>query len=258
MYETAAALATARWPFAEFRETDWLRDLTADDGLTGFMPPALPDAAWVLHSMYEHELGPSGMSFGEYHRATLMGEHDIIPGLDPADVLDGFPGELPGPRWRRLRWSELARRIGDPTVPEGRFPCHTSFPAIKSGSWPAGIQAPSEGHLGRADWNRLVDVLTEHSPQGADTPCLAYYSPLLHGADFDPRVRSGTLADAKVLYDHPGENHWSPSNLWSRDRSWILCTDYDLWATKVAGPAPLVEALLGDTEIEAVRLPWAT
>jgi hypothetical protein len=41
--------------------------------------------------MYEHELGPSGMSLGEDHRATPAGERDIVPGPDPADVLDGFP-----------------------------------------------------------------------------------------------------------------------------------------------------------------------
>jgi hypothetical protein len=37
----------------------------------------------------------------------------------------------------------------------------------------------------------------------------------------------------------------------------MICTGYDLWATKVAGPGPLVDALLADIEIEAVRLPWA-
>ncbi|MFI1452466.1 hypothetical protein [Streptomyces roseus] len=40
-------------------------------------------------------------------------------------------------------------------------------------------------------------------------------------------------------------------------RSWVLCADCDLWATKVAGPPALIHALLNDGEIEAVRLPWA-
>lgn len=56
------------------------------------------------------------------------------------------------------------------------------------------------------------------------------------------------------LYDNP-EVDFSPSNLWAEDRTWVLCTDYDLWATKVAGPTSLVEALLYDDEIEAIRLP---
>ncbi|WP_116209649.1 hypothetical protein [Streptomyces olivoreticuli] len=49
---------------------------------------------------------------------------------------------------------------------------------------------------------------------------------------------------------------FSPSNLWPEDRSWIVYTDYDLWETKIVGPAALINALVGDTEIEAVRLPW--
>jgi hypothetical protein len=69
-------------------------------------------------------------------------------------------------------------------------------------------------------------------------------------------VRAGRLGDAVALYDNP-EMDFSPSNLWPDDRSWLLGTDYDLWATKVAGSAALVEALLNDSEIEAVRLPWA-
>ena len=63
------------------------------------------------------------------------------------------------------------------------------------------------------------------------------------------------LGDAEILYDNP-ETGFSPSNLWAEDRSW--CTDYDLKGTKVAGPAALIEALLTDVELEAVRLPWAT
>lgn len=87
---------------------------------------------------------------------------------------------------------------------------------------------------------------------------MAYYNPLmLRDTDFDNlHVRAGRLGDAELLYNNP-EVEFSPSNLWTEDRSWVLCTDYDLWATKVAGPTSLVEALLNDIEIEAVRLPWA-
>lgn len=270
MKETPAAPVPALWPLTASAETDGLRELAGEDGLTGFMPPALPDAAWVLHSMYEHELAPFDMSYVEYQRAFLncnSAGPEIIPGLDPTEVFDDpsdtcapSRGEHPGPRRRRLRWAELARRTGDPVAAEGRLPCHTSFPSLrKSGGWPVGITSPSEGSLDRADWNRLIEILTEHSPQGSDTHCFAYYTPLGQGAeDFDNlHVRAGRLADAKALYDHPDEQWWTPSNLWAYDRSWVLCTDYDLWATKLVGPAPLVEALLNDPETEAVRLPWA-
>ncbi|MEU9193307.1 hypothetical protein [Streptomyces hundungensis] len=270
MYETAAALATACWPQAASTETHWLRELTDDDGLTGFMPPALPDAAWVLHSMYQHELGPFDMSYVAYRHAFLNSKgsgSDIIPGLDPAEVFadpsDTFApskGEHPGPRWRRLRWSELARRTGEPVAEEGRLPSYACFPSLRErAGWPVGVTGPSEGSLDRADWNGLVEILTGHSPQGVETRCLAYYTPLGQGAeDFDNlHVRSGWLADAKALYNHPEEEWRTPSNFWAQDRSWVLCTDYDLCATKLAGPASLVEALLNDSELEAIRPPWA-
>ncbi|GAA4554605.1 hypothetical protein [Amycolatopsis samaneae] len=258
-------VSSKSWPFAAPGVTDWLRELCGD-GLTGFMPPAMPDAAWVLNAMYEHERGPAETSYHEYHQARLA-DGSVTPhlvggiDLDAAGVTTGGGlgrAEHPGPGWRRLRWAELARRTGDPVVPEGLLPSYRCFPSVrKEGSWPLGIVPPTEGSLDRETWTRLLDVLTEHGPAGPDTRCLAYYSPLTLGAtDFENlHVRAGKLVDAEVLYDDP-EIDFSPSNLWAEDRSWCLCTDYDLWATKVVGSPALVEALVNDPEIEAVRLPW--
>ncbi|MFD8750041.1 hypothetical protein ACFV0O_03500 [Kitasatospora sp. NPDC059577] len=254
------------WPLAPSGTTDWLAELCGD-GTTGFMPPLMPDAAWVLNAMYEHEHGPSELSYDDRHHARLAdgtAQRRVIAGvdLDAVGVVTGGDlgrAEHPGPGWRRLRWVELAVRIGDAVVPEGMLPCYRCFPSVKKdGSWPVGIVPPTEGSLDRETWNRLVAVLTEHSPAGPDTPCLAYYNPLMTGDyDFDNlHVRAGRLGDAELLYD-TDDADFSPSNFWAADHSWLLCTDYDLWATKVAGPPALIEALLTDPEIEALRLPWA-
>lgn len=249
------------WPVVPSGETGWLRDLTGDGGLTGFMPPPLPDAAWVLNAMYEHESDPSDVSCDEYQRPQLTPE--VVGDIDLAGTVPGSgPGRAryPGPGRRRLRWAELARRTGDPMVPEGLLPSYRCFPsARKKGSWPLGVSPPTEGSMDRESWTRLIDILIQHSPEGPDTHCLGYYSPLtLSATDFDIlHVRAGRLADAQLLYDGTPDIDFSPSNLWAEDRSWVACTDHDLWATKVAGPTSLVEALLSGTEIEAVRLPWA-
>jgi hypothetical protein len=263
-------LLSALWPLAPSGATDWLLELCGD-GLTGFMPSAMPDAAWVLNAMYEHGHGPGDVSHHEYRQTRLADgstPRDIVAGIDLDAVSVAMGGGLgraehPGPGWRRLRWAELARRTGDPIVPDGLLPSFRCFPsATKNGSWPLGIVPPTEGSLDRETWTRLIDILTEHSPAGPNTRCLAYYNPLTVGAvDFDNlHVRAGRLGDAEVLYDMPeaGLADFSPANLWAEDRSWVLCTDYDLWATKVAGPPALIEALLIDTGVEAVRLPWAT
>ncbi|MFI8293695.1 hypothetical protein ACIGBL_31625 [Streptomyces sp. NPDC085614] len=254
------------WPLAPSGATEWLAE-TCGDGLTGFMPPAMPDAAWVLNNMYEHERGLTEISHHEYHQARLADgsvRPFVVAGIDVDAVGVATGGGLgraehPGPGWRRLRWAELARRTGEPVVSDGLMPSYGCFPSVKKeGSWPLGITPPTEGSLDRQTWNRLIGVLTGYSPSGPDTRCLAYYNPLMLGAaDFDNlHVRAGRLGDAGMLYDNP-EADFSPSNLWAEDHSWSLCTDYDLWATKVAGPSALIEALLNDAEIEAVRLPWA-
>ncbi|MCX4546598.1 hypothetical protein [Streptomyces sp. NBC_01565] len=225
----------ALWPLAPASETDWLAGIAQDDGLTGYEAPGRPDAAWVLGGMYER----GGTAGDSVNTSQSRDEH-------------------PGPGWERLRWAELAARIGDPIVPQGLYPCFRCFPSAKgAGIRPGSIEWPAEGSLDRPTWDQLIRFLTVHSAQGADTPCLAYYNPLIT-QDFENRhVRSGRLGDAHALFDNP-DILYTPSNLWAADRSWVVFTDYDLWGTKVCGARPLVEALLADTELEAVRLPWTS
>ena len=47
----------------------------------------------------------------------------------------------------------------------------------------------------------------------------------------------------------------SPNLLWPDDRSWCLATEVDLDSTLVAGPAPLVDALVASKALEAHRVP---
>ncbi|MEV5510125.1 hypothetical protein [Streptomyces orinoci] len=257
---------SALWQIASSTETEWLVELCKDEGTTGFPPPGMPDAAWVLNAMYEHQQGPGLVSHHEVRQAGLADgsiEPDSFHGIDleVGTVTGGRLGraEHPGPGWRRLRWAELARRTGDPVVKEGYWPSRRSVPdgRMEDRSWPVSIVPPTEGSLDRETWNRLIEILQEYSPAGPDTRCLAYYNPLMMG-DFDNlHVLSGRLGDARALYDMD-EPDFSPSNLWPEDRSWIVYTDYDLWGTKVVGPTALLDTLVGDTEIEAVRLPWAS
>ncbi|MER5891105.1 hypothetical protein ABT160_45455 [Streptomyces sp. NPDC001941] len=252
MHEISPFLA-ARWPRVASGEADWLVEL-AGDFVTGMMAPPMPDAVWVLNAMDENEALPGDVSHDEDLRAANVGV--ALPrgvatggGLGRADH--------PGDGWRRLRWAELARRSGDEVVREDYLPCLHCFPlAMKNGSWPLSIRPPTEGSLDRPTYDRLIEVLIEQSPQGADTRCVAYYNPLMFASvDVDNlHLRMGRLGDAKALYDNP-EVEYGPSNLWAADRSWVTYTDYDLWGTKVCGPASLVEALLDDREIEAFRLP---
>ncbi|MFE5327264.1 hypothetical protein ACFRCG_12855 [Embleya sp. NPDC056575] len=75
---------SALWPVASSGATDWLFELCGD-GLTGFMPPAMSDAVWVLNAMYEHEHGPGDVSHHEYRQMRLADgsiPRDIVAGID--------------------------------------------------------------------------------------------------------------------------------------------------------------------------------
>ena len=106
----------------------------------------MPDAAWVLNAMYEHEQVPTELSYHEYQQARPADgniQPHIIAGIDLDDVGIATGGclgraEHPGLGWRRLPWAELARRTDDPIVPDGLLPSYRCFPSAKwEGSWAA-------------------------------------------------------------------------------------------------------------------------
>lgn len=242
----------------------WLRELDPGHGHSGFEPPRRPDAAWLLHAMYVWEEGLVTTTHDDVHQsvtaAGLTAQSDVGDLLEGAIVTGvdiGRSGD-PGAGWRRLRWRELARGFGEPVVPDGALPgsrcLRQGHPA---GSWSAAVRPPAEGCLDRESWYRLIGLLLRHSPSGAGTRCLAYYCPLVTADWDDDTVLAGGLGDAAALYDHPGLSS-GPSNLWAEDRSWVVYCDWDLWGTKVVGPASLIEAVLTDPSLEALRLPWTT
>lgn len=72
------------WPLVPSEAADWLLELCGD-GITGFMPPAMPDAVWVLNAMYEHKQGPADVSYHEYHQARLADgsvQPHVVGGID--------------------------------------------------------------------------------------------------------------------------------------------------------------------------------
>ncbi|MGW8332832.1 hypothetical protein ACWGLE_33630 [Streptomyces sp. NPDC055897] len=244
--EEAASFANwARVPAEP--ETRWLAALSGDDGLLGFEPPARPDGAWILHAMYEDPRRP----------ATPVGT-DAVIGTEGADGEDETDWAThPGPDWQGVRWSELAERTGDAIVEEGSYPDRYQLRSWRSkvDGCPDTILWSNEGSLDWETWHRLIDLLIEHSPDGPDTRCLAHFCRNMFYYQV-PTVLTGRLGDAHSLYHHPDLMAYSPSNIWPVDRSWVTFTHFDLHGTKVAGPTPLIEALLNSPGLEAVRLPW--
>ncbi|MET9031167.1 hypothetical protein ABZW96_37100 [Nocardia sp. NPDC004168] len=252
------------WNVADRELVSWLGTPETDLGWCGYKIDSRPDAAWLLHAMYEHESGLAKLTYDEEQRQRLaagLEKPTRIPGFDLEARSCVIGNELgrsadPGSGWKRLRWTELAARLDESVVTEGQYPSFRSLSgAHPSGSWPVSIRPPAEGSLDRESWQTLIDVLIAWCPGGADTQCVAYFGPAVSG-EFDTGVTvSGPLGGAGDLYDHPS-GVGSPSNMWAADRSWITWSDWDLCGTKVAGPTELIDALQAAPDLEALRLPW--
>ena len=65
--------------------------------------------------------------------------------------------------------------------------------------------------------------------------------------------------EARSHYGDPLDERFegaAPNNIWPADRSWMVFTDYDLWATKVSGSHALIADLLNEPELEAIQTVW--
>lgn len=236
----------------------WLAARTDRDLHSGFDADGWPHSVWILHAMYE--LPASGVvpSFDELRQRRLeqgletpltVGSVNLDQGAVATGVPLGYTGR-PGPQWRRLRWDQLAGRLGVSLRDNQYPPCHRWFPYR---SWPANLQPPCEGSLDEESLARLLEVLAACSPEGRQTRCLVYYSPLACG-DWDTvTMFEGPLLDIPTVIDSAQGRHGSPSNIWPQDRSWLVYTDWDLWATRLSGSSVLVDAAIADAELETLR-----
>jgi hypothetical protein len=183
---------------------------------------------------------------------TTIGAVDLGALLD-ATTDTGVPlgrSASPGPGWQRLTWSELAERLRIDPFAGGRWPGIRSFPFS---SWPANIRPPAEGSLDRDQFLALLDRLVAFTPSGHEATCFAFYAACAVGEYEKLVIHEGTLDELAGLYDDD-EVPGAPSNLWPEDRSWLLYTDADSWATRVSGSFELRDALVGDPRLETVLL----
>ncbi|MEU9209765.1 peptide deformylase [Streptomyces sp. NPDC048415] len=144
------ALMTAQWPLAPSGATDGLLE-PAGDGITGFMPPLLPDAAWCsMPGTSATRVPPTSRTTSTTGRGWRMEASD--PRASEASTSRGVGtvtgGDLgradhPGPGWRRLRWAEPARRTGDPLVPDGLLPSRRCLPLAKKEGVCTGTPIPA-------------------------------------------------------------------------------------------------------------------
>lgn len=228
------------------------------NGFTGYEAQGWETSVWILHAMYENPALPTDMTHDDVHRAGLAsGEIEpLIIGDINFEERDGWVtgGSIgragwPGEGWTRLRWHDLAKRLGI-RLHDSYYPTTQQFPYT---SWPLSIEPPTEGSMDRDQFLRLIQHLAEASEHGGATECRCYYSPLT-SEDMQTRVvYAGELHELVDLYESDDVTG-SPTNFWPTDRSWLVYTDWDLCGTRVSGDERLINAIATDRTLE-VRTP---
>lgn len=241
---------------------EWLLARTGDESyFTGSDASGWEDNIWILNAFYELPLEgplPTHDELRKFRIASGEEESRIINGVN-LDTLTtttgGGIGYEPRPPvdWQRRTWSEMRIRFPVNLPKDEPPPCYRWFPVR---SFPANIHLPSEGSMSEEDFIELTGILGNHSP----SPVCSIYVADVFDLSFDPRkapVYDVRLRDLPAVIKEAAARHqvFTPANIWPPDRSWLVYTDYDLWATKVSGSLELIKELRTNALLET--LDWA-
>jgi hypothetical protein len=235
------------------------------DWETGHEVEGWEASAWILHAMYENDELPAGLTHDDVdriERAATEGAEELkekdprrIDSLADLGILVGSPGGAttsPGDGWERLRWTELAARLGLELFANQSLPGQDAFPYK---SWPVSIRPPAMASLDLEQFERLIDHLGDRSSDGPDTECIWWFSPLA-GDFLKPSAYRARLGEGLQVYSSLAESG-GPNNIWPIDRAWFVWTDHDLWGTRVSGSRELIDALLADPDLDTLDAePW--
>lgn len=239
---------------------DWiagvLRSRTSETSCTvaHCVPPIFPAYAKIFHPIYEdlavrdHEL--TWQKEDVKSRALSVD----APKTEVAAIIQAaierstlvYGGVQPESRPVRLRWVELARRLNLPFVPTLSSRSFTR--QFAGGSWPRRLIGPEEGNLAGSDRDALASILRRHT----DVDRCLFHVWLLATEEWNDLLFEGILDDALLFPEKVPGVRFTPTHWFPEDRTWFVCTDYDLTFTLVGGSKGLVDELMRSHVLECV------
>lgn len=218
------------------------------------VPPIYPAYAKLFHPMYEdlavqsdevtwqeaERAAPSMADDSECPAARIMQE--VIGRSTPA-----YGGAEPRSQPVRIRWAQLARRLGLPFVPT--LSAWSFTRRCSGGSWPKHLIGPEEGNFAGTNRDALVSVLRRHTEVDR---CLFHVWLLATLRWKEDLLFEGSLSDALLFPDGVPGVRLTPTHWFPEDRAWFVCTAYDLTFTFIGGSESLVRDLLDHGELECV------
>lgn len=111
------------------------------------------------------------------------------------------------------------------------------------------LRGPADGYLSREECEALTSVL---KPISANQDCFFRFSDIpFYSRSGQPQLFRGMLDGVAEFQEDRrlGFEYWWPS-----DRSWCVCSDYDLHYTIIGGHNQLVSTLLRNRVLECIEV----
>jgi len=236
---------------------DWIAQSRDRNGfaVSSLVPPLFSPYQKILHPILRDlSIGDRLLSWDQAVGATGWAGRTSAPDATKEIVRDlvaggtlvrGAPdGPFPS---ARLLWRELAAQYA---VEFTSQITDDSFTRVFPGrSWPRYLVGPLEGTLDEESCRRLIDILNSHA---GTQRCFFYYD-LIATRSLEALLYVGRLDEVLSTFqiEHA---HGTPSYWWPEDRTWCVCTDWDLTYTIVGGSSDLALAVDNDAVLESVPL----
>ena len=150
----------------------------------------------------------------------------------------------------RIFWSYAAEALGVPYAPEIKHSWFSKRLEPHPECWPRFISGPAEGTLDQDECLELVSLLNAVT---GEQLCRFRLAAIPFIATDQNLLFSGRL-DEVMGFFLGGRFQFTPEYWWPVDRSWCVCTDYDLEFTIVGGPSALIDALLRSEILECIEV----
>jgi hypothetical protein len=234
---------------------DWIRNGRHKTGPHSTEPdwPGVPVAALIPETFeaYAKIFHPIEAHYENIDRPLAPEERKIL-GLPECDVLRDFVQLMRSePGAPALRWKRLAEALGVP------FQRHLSDEWFRSvlepGCWPRYVSGPDEGILEEREATALISILSAFSAFSASSSCYFRFAEMAYIGTDKPLLYSGPLEKLQRFLKETGRQ-FTPEYWWPGDRSWCVCSDYDLPFTVVGGPKQLINRILTNPDLESIRV----
>jgi hypothetical protein len=148
----------------------------------------------------------------------------------------------------RIRWRELAEILNVPFAPQI---CHDWYrKKLDEGCWPRFLYGPADGLLSSEECRELISVLQPFSDDGE---CFFRFAEMPFIGTDKTLLFRGALGEIESFLKS-GAYQFTPEYWWPPDRTWCVCSDYDLMFTVVGGPRTLISHLLTNDILECLQV----